>query len=139
MSWIEQFKRGDDRCRHAWGDEQGERHLDHFMWSRVCKKCGEKRTTRSLDRGAGIEIFDWVSGVRYVIGSSQNLAKTEFRYLHCECGNSVRVDFELVDKGRVVRKSAVTCEWCGAAFGIGSRGPEHRPRAAMWADAPEVE
>ena len=95
MSWIEQFKRGDDRCKHVWGDEKGERHLDHFMWWRVCTKCGEKRTTRSLDRGAGIEIFDWVSGVRYVIGSSQNLARTEFRYLNCDCGNSVRVDFEL--------------------------------------------
>jgi hypothetical protein len=139
VGWIEQFKRGDDKCSHAWGDEQGERHLDHFMWWRVCTKCGEKRTTRALSRGPAIAIQDWISGVSYVIGSRHNLANKEFRYLHCECGNSVRVEFDLGDDGRVVRKASAACDWCGARYGAGSRGPEHRPRGAFWADAPEVE
>jgi hypothetical protein len=138
VTWIEQFKRGDASCKHSWGDEQGERHLDHFMWWRACPKCGEKRPTRTLDRGPNIEVFDLVNGVFYVIGSKQNLAATEFRYIKCGCGNSLRVDFDLGDQGRVVRNSAVICEWCGATFSIGSRGPDHRPRSAMWADAPEV-
>jgi hypothetical protein len=80
-----------------------------------------------------------VSGIRYVIGSRQNLADQEFRYLHCDCGNSVRVDFDLGDSGRVARKADAACEWCGARYRAGTRGPEHRPRAAIWAEAPEVD
>lgn len=136
---IEQFKRGDDQCSHAWGDEQSKRHLDLFIWWRVCTKCGETRTTRSLSRGPTIEIHDVVNGILYVIGSRQNLASVEFRYLRCGCGNSLRVDFDLGDNGRVVRKNSVSCDWCGARYGAGSHGPEHRPRAASWADAPQIE
>ena len=137
MRWV-QFKRGDDRCRHTWGDEESDNALESFMWSRTCTQCGEKRTTRMLNRGATIEVSDWVNGVSYVIGSAHNLANTEFRYLKCDCGNSVRVEFELSDDGRVERKSAVACEWCGATFPVGSRGPDHGPRGAFWLDAPEV-
>lgn len=139
MVWVEQFKRGDDTCRHAWGEEQSERHLDLFMWWRRCTKCGEKRTTRTLSRGPAIEIHDWVSCIHYVIGSKQNLAQEEFRYLRCECGNSVRVAFDLGDNGRVVRKVPVTCAWCGARYGAGSVGPVHCVRGAFWRDAPEIE
>jgi len=84
-------------------------------------------------------VSDWISGVNYVIGSAQNLAHKEFRYLRCDCGNSVRVDFELEDRGRVVRRSATTCAWCGAVFSVGSGGPDHRHRGSFWDDAPEVE
>jgi hypothetical protein len=110
-----------------------------FIWFRVCENCGEKRTTRSLFRGPGIEIHDWISGISYLIGSDVNLAKQEFRFLNCICGNTVRVDFDLAENGRVVRKSAVTCDCCGEGYSAGSQGPDHRPRGAFWVDSPEIE
>src|SRR5712691_8336941 len=114
------FKRGSDSCKHSWSDEKRERSLDDFMWWRECLKCGEMRTTRSLNRGPMIEIKDWVSGMRYTIGSRQNLANQEFRYFQCDCGNNVRADFDLDDEGRVARASEAKCEWCDASYDAGS-------------------
>ena len=138
MGLTDELKRDGGQCKHVWGDEQGERKLDYFMWWRVCGKCGKERATRAASRGAVIEIWDMVSGIRHVIGSRQNLASKEFRYLHCECGNTLRVDFNVADNGRVTRKKSVACDWCGARYSTGSSGPEHRPRAALWDDAPDV-
>ena len=137
MTYV--FKRGDDNCTHTWSDEQSERRLDWFTWWRVCTQCGEQRATRHKSRGPFLHISDDVNGVSYVVGSRQNLAGREFRWLECECGNSVLVDFDLGDHGRVTRKTAVTCDWCGAQYPAGSGGPVHRPRSAFWKDAPEIE
>jgi len=127
----------DDPCKHAWGDEEGERVLDYFVRWRVCKECGKRRPTRALSRGPTIEVWDMVSGVRYTIVYADQ--KESSRHLRCDCGHVVDVDFEIADDLHVVRKSAVTCEQCGAAFALGSRGPDNRPRTALWADYPEVE
>ena len=132
-------ERGDDPCRHEWDHEQSERQFDVFMWWRVCKRCGEKRTTRTLFRGPDIRVYDQVHGVRYVISSKQNRAKEEFRYLVCDCGNTLRVDFELADHGRVTRTSCVVCDWCAGRFDKGNLGRADRPHAASWGDSPEVE
>jgi hypothetical protein len=133
------FERGDPNCLHAWGPEQNERVLDYLTFWRTCTKCGEKRPTRSLSRGPMIYITDHVHGITYVIGSNQNRAKKEFRYLRCLCGNSVRVDFELEEDFRVIRKAPVTCDWCGERYAPGCGGPDDRPRGGWWEDAPEVD
>jgi hypothetical protein len=126
-----------DPCKHAWGDEEGERLLDDFVSWRVCKECGKRRPTRTLSRGPKIEVWDMVNGLRYAVVYADQ--KESSRHLRCDCGHDVNVDFEIADNLHVVRKSAVTCGRCGAAFGIGSRGPDRRPRTPLWADSPDVE
>ena len=100
-----EVRRGDPNCPHVWGPEQKTRVLDALMFWRTCTKCGEKRATHSLLRGSDIFITDHIHGIHYVIGSHQNRAKQEFRYLRCPCGNSVRVYFELLEDCRVIQKA----------------------------------
>jgi hypothetical protein len=136
---LTMYEQGDPDCPHVWSEERGERLMDSFTWWRDCVTCGERRTTRSALRGPEIVIDDWVHGVQYVLGSSQNLANREFNYIKCECGNSLLVDLQIQDCSRVARKHAVSCEWCNAQYAAGSSGPRHRPRAAFWDDAPEID
>jgi|SRR6185369_10060801 len=133
------FSAGSDACDHSWSPEQQERDIDYRAWWRSCTLCGERRTTRTFRRGPAIEIYDVVHNVRYVIGSQHNRADREFRYLHCACGNSIQVAFDVDDHARVTRRFAVKCERCGEKFSAGTSGPDSRPKSALWLDAAEID